>query len=441
MKQGLYNNFYRYLIDSFDKKQAALTYIESVNLTAKRNEAFSIFKEMGFPTRKYEEWKFTSLSAALKDELQLMIEHDHSLINTNRIHSLDAVHLVLVNGRFAPELSDALPEGITFYDTQATLAESRFADKISTLATEDDAPMLALNTAFFTEVSVLQIAAHAIVEKPVHVSHVFTVNDIAEFVPYRMLVIAEKHSEATIIETFHSDSLVHPLFVSYVCEQEVHESAVLHTHMINTLPENAYFVQHREVFQYRNSVLNNSNIALSDVTLLRNDLNFQLKDVGTETNLIGAYILTGDQHVDNHTLVDHQSPNCNTNEVYKGILLDTSHAVFNGKVFVRPDAQKTNAFQQNNNLLLSDQATVNSKPQLEIFADDVKCSHGSTIGQINEDALFYLQTRGIGEEAAKKLIMQSFIFDVILRIKIESLQDYVSDLLNKKLNTENLTVV
>jgi len=440
MKQGLYNKFYNYLTDRFEQKQSTVLPSEPAGLTEKRNKAFSVFKELGFPTRKNEEWKFTSLASALKDDLQWTIDHSHTVTNTNKIDNLEATHIVLVNGKYAPELSDALPDGISFYETSAALAEPRFAEKIASIATEEDSAMLALNTAFFTEISVFHVAANAVVEKPVHVSHVFTVNVHPEFIPYRMLIIAEQHSEATIIETYHSESVVHPLFISYVSEQDIHESAVLHTHMINTLCENTYFVQHREVLQARNSVVNNSNISLSEVSLLRNDLNFQLQGTGTETNLLGAYILTDSQHVDNHTLVDHQSPHCNTNEVYKGVLLDSSHAVFNGKVFVRQDAQKTNAFQQNNNLLLSDNATVNSKPQLEIFADDVKCSHGSTIGQMNDEALFYLQARGIGKDLAKKMIMQSFIFEVLDRLTIPALQDYTSELLFKKLQSENLTV-
>lgn len=440
MKQGLYNKFYEYLTARFEQKQSTVLPSEPTGLTQKRDQAFSVFKELGFPTRKNEEWKFTSLTGALKDDLQWTIDHNHTVGNTNKIENLEATHVVLVNGKYAPDLSDALPEGITFYDTAAALAEPRFAERIGTIATEEDSSMLALNTAFFTEVSVLHVAANAVVERPVHVSHVFTVNVQPEFIPYRMLIVAEKHSEATVIETYHSESVVLPLFISYVSEQDVHESAVLHTHMINTLCEHTYFVQHREVLQARNSTVNNSNISLSEVSLLRNDLNFRLQGSGTETNLLGAYILTDNQHVDNHTLVDHQSPHCNSNEVYKGVLLDGSHAVFNGKVFVRQDAQKTNAFQQNNNLLLSDNATVNSKPQLEIFADDVKCSHGSTIGQMNDEALFYLQSRGIGRESAKKIIMQSFVFEVLDRLTIPALQEYTSDLLFKKLQSENLTV-
>ncbi|HEY0898461.1 MAG TPA: SufD family Fe-S cluster assembly protein, partial [Sphingobacteriaceae bacterium] len=190
--------------------------------------------------------------------------------------------------------------------------------------------------------------------------------------------------------------------------------------------------------QHRNSVVNNMNISLGEASLVRNELNFRLKGSGTQTNLWGSYVTSGRQHVDNHTVVDHQQPHCNSSELYKGIMTDRSHAVFNGKVIVRPDAQKTNAFQQNNNILLSDQAAVDSKPQLEIFADDVKCSHGSTVGQLNEEALFYLRTRGIGEEMARRILVEAFVSEVHSRIPIPALKDYVLKLLKHKLQSENL---
>ena len=437
MEKGIFNNFYQYLTASFAGRQEVQRLSEPAWLTEKREAAFAVFSEKGLPSRKDEEWKYTNLDRFISHDFKLQGE-DHPVKLSLAMDELEASRLVIVNGKFQADLSDPLPDGMSFLEGSAALADPRFAGKIGSIATEDSG-ILAMNTAFFTDFSVLHVEAKAVIEKPVHLSHIYTGNTAAAFVPYRTLVIAEKLSEATVIESFHSDATA-PVLVSYVNEQQIDEGAVFHSHMINTLGQNVCFIQHREVYQFRNSVLNNSNISLSDNVLTRNDLNFRLKESNTETNLIGAYLVTGEQHVDNHTLVDHQMPNCNSSELYKGILQDRSRGVFNGKVYVRPDAQKTNAFQQNNNLLLSNEATVNSKPQLEIFADDVKCSHGSTVGQMNKEALFYLKSRGIGEETSRRLLMEAFIVDVLSQIEVPALRDYAEALLHKKLQTENLVI-
>lgn len=439
MNKGIFNNFYQYLNSSYPGFKSEHHAQEPEWLSAKRDAAFKLFSRKGIPSKKDEEWRFTNLERFLGFDYKFQTE---TLIDQipAELEGLEASRIVMINGRFAAELSDPLPEGLTFLDTQAALADERFADKLGSVAVDDQNAMLALNTAFFRECSVLHVAPKAVVDKPLHIAHYYTAHGEAAFIPYRTYVHAEKLSEATLIETFHSDA-GEPVYVSFVSEQRIEEGAVFHSHILNDLHDNIYFIQHREVLQFANSVLNNSNIAMGDTALVRNDMNFRLKESGTETNLIGGYLLTGEQHVDNHTLVDHQMPHCNSNELYKGILTDKSRAVFNGKVFVREDAQKTNAFQQNNNLLLSDLATVNSKPQLEIFADDVKCSHGSTVGQMNKEALFYLKARGIGEERASRLLMEAFLVDVISRIEIEALREYAEGLLHKKLQTESLVII
>jgi len=184
------------------------------------------------------------------------------------------------------------------------------------------------------------------------------------------------------------------------------------------------------VRQHRQSLYNNFTITLPGADLVRNDLQARLEEDHTETHLYGLYLAAGHQLVDNHTLVDHQKPNCHSNELYKGVLLEHATGVFNGKVFVHQEAQKTNAFQQNNNLVISNKATIDSKPQLEIFADDVKCSHGSTVGQFSEESLFYLRARGIGEEAAKGLLINAFAFDVTEKIRIPEVEAHVNELIS-----------
>jgi Fe-S cluster assembly protein SufD len=201
--------------------------------------------------------------------------------------------------------------------------------------------------------------------------------------------------------------------------------------MLQTAAAGARIIQQTTVHQQRQSLYNNFTITLPGADLVRNDLQTRLEEDHTETHLYGLYLAAGNQLVDNHTLVDHQKPHCLSNELYKGVLLEQSTGVFNGKVYVHQDAQKTNAFQQNNNLVISKKATIDSKPQLEIFADDVKCSHGSTVGQFSEDALFYLRARGIGEEAAKGLLINAFAFDVTEKIRIPEVEAHVNELISK----------
>ncbi len=423
------NKFYKYLTGRVD--QQTLNSMEGdSDFSEKRKAAWLFFKEQGLPTKKNEDWKFTNLHLKLSDVYNIELP-DIKIGRFPFIDSIDACRIVLVNGRLNKELSDELPEGITYLDTKDALSRAEVSKKVGSIANTYENGILALNMALFNQLHVLYVSPKAIVSRPVHVYHTYAEEGNSLFVPYRMLVVAGKQSEATLVESFHSD-IQHPFFVSYVSEQELDEAAIFHSHISNTAGPNVNLVHHREIVQQANSVLNNSNIMLGSATLIRNDINFRLKGSNSEANMIGAYVVSDNQHVDNHTIVDHQVPNCNTSELYKGILLDRSNAVFNGKVFVRPDAQKTNAFQQNNNLLLSDEATVDSKPQLEIFADDVKCSHGSTIGQMNKDALFYLKSRGIGDEAAKRLLMEAFIYDVLAQIEVEGIRTYSEALLEGK---------
>lgn len=439
MEKGIFNNFYKYLVEYFNERQPQNSTAESELLFAKRNAAFKIFEKEGFPSTKREEWKNTNLNRLLKDDFKIQVLDPSFQKISVDIEGLDTCRIVLINGQLEPELSHGIPEGVTFLNTKELLNDPAFVAKIGTIADDETDALLALNTAFFTNCYLVHVAENAVIEKPLHVTHIYTQHPEAAFVSYRMLVVAEKVSEATVIETFHSYT-DNPVFVSYVSEQQIAESAVYHTHVINALGENVNFVHHREVIQATRSVLNNSNIILGSAAFTRNDLNFRLQGSGTETNLLGTYIVNGNQHVDNHTIVDHQMPHCNSSELYRGILFDKGHAVFNGKIFVRPDAQKTNAFQQNNNMLLSDRAVVDSRPQLEIFADDVKCSHGSTVGQMNEEALFYLKSRGISEETAHRLLIEAFTYDVHSQINIEELRQYIATLLNMKLQKENLEV-
>ncbi|MDP4255615.1 MAG: SufD family Fe-S cluster assembly protein, partial [Bacteroidota bacterium] len=196
-------------------------------------------------------------------------------------------------------------------------------------------------------------------------------------------------------------------------------------------------IQHTTVRQKRQSLYNNFTVTLPGSELVRNELHVRMEEEYSESHLYGLYLTGGRQLVDNHTLVDHQKPSCQSNELYKGVLLDQSTGIFNGKIYVHKDAQKTNAFQQNNNLVIGDKATIDSKPQLEIFADDVKCSHGSTVGQFSEEALFYLRSRGIGEQTAKGLLINAFAFDVTEKIRTPALRSHINHLIGDHIPAVN----
>jgi len=248
------------------------------------------------------------------------------------------------------------------------------------------------------------------------------------FFQTRNLIVLEKNAEAQIVETFVTEEGSSKTFANTVTEIVVDENAKLEHYYLQQARSQSSFNNHTEIIQRKYSLYNNYNCTFPGASFVRNTINVRMDDPNIESHLYGITLLADNQLVDNHTVVDHMEPHGESYEWYKNILQDSSTAVFNGKIFVRLDAQKTNAFQQNNNMLLSGNATINTKPQLEIFADDVKCSHGCTIGQFNEDAKFYLQARGIGEEQARTLLVHAFAFDVTERFKNESIRDHVNHL-------------
>jgi len=286
-----------------------------------------------------------------------------------------------------------------------------------------------LNTALFTDGLFVRVKEGAVVEKPLHVVHVFT-SDRNLLIQPRHVLVAGKNSEASIVESVVSAAGEVKLWVNSLTEIFVQTDARLDHVVLQTAGEGVRLVQHTTVRQQKQSLYNNYTFTLPGAELVRNDLQARLEEDHTETHLYGLYLAAGGQLVDNHTLVDHQKPNCFSNELYKGVLLEKSTGVFNGKVYVHQDAQKTNAFQQNNNLVISKQATIDSKPELEIYADDVKCSHGSTVGQFSEEALFYLRARGLGEETAKALLITAFAFDVTEKLRNEAVEAYVNELIS-----------
>ncbi|PZF71822.1 Fe-S cluster assembly protein SufD [Taibaiella soli] len=399
-----------------------------------REAAFNTFTELGFPTIKREDWKYTNVLPFLKEEFQ--VEQLHSVafpatISDESIAGLDAHIIVLQNGRLtnAPKIKGVkiatINDAVDLGGAEEYLAKSIPVEKH---------PFAALNTALFEDGIVIEIEKNVQVDKPLHIIHTYNSLEAA-FVQPRILVISHKHSHADIIETTKVLSN-YTLFSNSVTEVYVKENAQLNHYVLQSEPATSRFVSFRQATQEKDSLYNNYTFTMPGAALVRNNLIAALKGTNVETHMFGLYLASDNQLIDNHTSVEHQQPNCFSNELYKGVLKDTSKAIFSGRIHVFQDAQKTNAFQQNNNLLLSDKATVDSKPQLEIYADDVKCSHGSTAGSFNKESLFYLQSRGIGEATARNMLVAAFAFDVTSKVKIPALRAHIEHLIEHNL-TEN----
>jgi Fe-S cluster assembly protein SufD len=381
-----------------------------------RLSAFHRFQLLGFPTIKNEDWKYTNITRFLKEEYALeapLVNAPAPLLAQAAIPDLDCYRVVLVNGIWDGEITGGtLPGGIDI---------KRMADAgqdIRSHATEDwkNLHFANLNTALFTDGLFIGVDENKAIDKPLHIVHLYTADRNVLVNPRHMLMV-KRNAELAVIESTLSVDGEPNIWVNSLTELFLEADAKLDHVNLQIAGKNARLVQHTTVHQKKQSLYNNYTITLPGASLVRNDLQARLEEDHTETHLYGLYLTAGDQLVDNHTLVDHQKPHCFSNELYKGVLLEQSTGVFNGKVYVHRDAQKTNAFQQNNNLVISKKATIDSKPELEIFADDVKCSHGSTVGQFSEEALFYLRSRGIGEAAARALLINAFAFDVTDKIK------------------------
>ena len=397
-----------------------------------REKGFKNFKRLGFPTRRNEEWKYTNITPYLQekystDSVEVSTIHDE-LAAKAQIPHLAAYQLVLINGRLHTE-NISLPSFIKVQAISEAQKDAAFGQYFSKGTDVEEFPFSALNTALFTDGLFIEIAANEVLDKPLHVIHIFTGGNDNLFVQPRHLIVVRKSANLNLIESVVSQTSSSKIFVNSLTEVFLEENAVCDHYVLQTAESGTRLVTATEVSQLRHSVYSNYTFSLPSADIIRNNLHMSLDDKDTETHLFGLYLGAGKQLIDNHSLVNHKMPNCNSNEIYKGVLTENSVGVFNGKIYVQPDAQKTNAFQKNNNLLLSDTASVNSKPQLEIFADDVKCSHGSTVGQLSKEAMFYLQSRGIGEQKAKALLVKAFLFDVTEKIKIPELEEYVNHLI------------
>ncbi|MDR3711268.1 MAG: Fe-S cluster assembly protein SufD [Puia sp.] len=442
---------YGELENGFDTLIAAAGRAKEGNEVLKgRKTAFHTFTERGFPTIKNEDWKYTNITRFLKDDFAIQTPPanpstglnayvhpepvDHALVAGAGIESLDCYQLTLVNGNLlsADGASHRLPEGIRLITIAEAVQDPGLAACFGHSEESEKYHFTALNAALFSNGLFIEVKAGFSLDKPLHIIHVFT-SGYNLLVQPRHRIVVNRNASVTIIESVVGSVPEAKLFVNSLTEIVLEADSKMDHYLVEMAGVNSRLVQHTMVSQKKNSVYNNYTFCLQRSDLLRNELHVLLNEEHTETNLYGLYLASGNQLVDNHTFVEHRKPNCYSNELYKGVLSEQSSGVFNGKIHVYKDAQKTNAFQQNNNLLMGRKATVDSKPQLEIYADDVKCSHGSTVGQFSDEALFYLRARGIGEETAKGLLINAFAFDVTEKIKIPELEAHVNKLISGRI--------
>ncbi len=429
-KTTIDTNLTSILQEEFKKAESKRT---NIVLGDKQKIAFQDFEKTGFPSVKNEEWKYTNLLSLLKENFNpapttSLTKQDISA----HLYNIEANNLVFVNGIFSKELSTILSpsselEITELKDADKSITSTYFARK--TYSSADGLSLL--NTAFAENGLFVLVKKNKTPKFPV-ILYNFTDSRLGNVLAQpRTLVVLEENAQASIVEIFHTLG-TNTSFVNSLTELVLKQDANLDYYKIQDDTENSYHVGSTEILHEAKSISSSTTITIGGA-ITRNNLNITLNAEFCEAHMNGLYMLKGTQHVDNHTIADHAKPNCYSNELYKGIMDEKSTGVFNGKIFVKPDAQKTNAFQSNKNVLISKEATVNTKPQLEIYADDVKCSHGATTGQLDEEALFYLRSRGIGEAQSKRLLLHAFANDVIERIKIVPLREILSTKMEERL--------
>jgi len=423
--------------ENYLQEFAAFSPLYGNTFTALRKSSMEAFKQHGFPGQKHEEWKYFNLAPLLQERFTIATASVKSNITREmvaryKVAGENAIMLVFVNGIFRPDLSDT-DKNKTI--TAGSILNHETEDFIGKSGDVNEEPFLALNNAFFSDGACIRIPAGARVENPVHILHLndSRTEQTASFP--RNLIIAEKNSKAQVIATYHSLTPDKHSFCNAVTELFLNPGSFLELDIKQNEEASSFHIGQVYASLQRDCTFDICTVTLGG-GMVRNNLLIRLNDTNCTAHLNGLTLAGGNQVVDHHTVVDHASPGCYSNQLYKGIFDGHAHGVFNGKILVRRDAQKTNAYQSNKTVLLSHDAVMNAKPQLEIFADDVKCSHGATTGQLDEDALFYFRARGIGEQDAKALLNFAFASDVIQKINNDSMKENVLKLLSEKLHAQ-----
>ncbi len=424
----------------FDEKQDDLFRNDTENISSLRKEAIDRFREVGFPDTGLENWRNTDLGKALgKDYIQESEPENKKVAAADlfecKVHDFDTSIVSLLNGWHV--YSDAplkvFPDGTIIGSLHEAIRSypdifTRFYGKIFNL---EQSGLTALNTALAQDGVFIYVPDGVEVGKPVQMINIINQNS---FIQNRNLIVLGKNARLTFVQC--DDSINHSAsFTNSVTEVFIDDYASLDHYKLQNLNDNSSLVNSTFFHLEANSHLSTNSITLNG-GLIRNNVNVKLNGQHSEADVFGVYLMDKHQHVDNQVFIDHAVSDCYSNELYKGILDENASAVFNGYIMVRKDAQKTNAYQNNKNILLTDTAKVNTKPFLEIYADDVKCSHGATVGQLDKEAMFYLRSRGINKHDARMLLMYAFAADVINKINIEALKTRIDDMVKKRLRGE-----
>ncbi len=425
-------------ISAFEVNQGQALNGTNASIAQQREDAIERFAELGIPDNNLEAWKYTNISKTIDRPYTLPLSPeppsvDPSDIAPFLIDDLDAHRVVLVNGRVDESLSDIgeLPPGVVVSSLAQAGADhpNVVEEHYGQYADAENEALTALNTAFVQDGAFVYVPSGTIVEKPIFFLHV-TAGQEDLFLQPRHLFVVEDGAIARIIETQHSLTDTHT-FTNTVGEAFVGERANLEHYLVQDEGPMASQVHTRAGQQKDDSVYTTDTVTFSG-EVIRNNANIEADGSFCESNLYGLCIGKDDMHVDNHTRMDHVQPDCNSNELYKHVLNDESTAVFNGKVFVSRGSQRIDAYQQNDTIVLTNEANIYTKPELEIYADDVVCSHGATTGQVDEEGVFYLRSRGLSERRARILMLQAFTDEVLSEFKIDALRDYITDKIRRR---------
>ncbi|MDH5368081.1 MAG: Fe-S cluster assembly protein SufD [Cyclobacteriaceae bacterium] len=442
MSHQVDKNINQLFIDKFSDFENQLNGQKALPIHDLRKKALIKFKELGIPNT-HEEYKYTNFKKALSKNFtfnQLFKNNDDASISQSDylINELEGNVLVFINGQFSEDASHFNNNEIDIKPLTKAYSENPNAitKHFGNLYKDNEDSYALLNSTFCNNGVFAQIGKNKIVNTPIIIYNISDASKDEAISFPRNLIIAESGSQSSVIEVFSTIGEKNS-FSNAVNEITIDENAILNYYKILDETEHVYHIGLTQASQKKNSTINAHSYTFGG-GIIRNNLHIEQEGENCTTNMFGLYLLNGNSHVDNHTEVDHKKPNSYSNELYKGILDEKSTGVFNGKIFVRKEAQKTNAFQSNKNILLTDEATVNSKPQLEIWADDVKCSHGCTTGQMDEEALFYLRSRGIDKDKARAMLLYAFSIDVLKNVTIEPLKKYLDHIIALRFNQNEL---
>ncbi len=399
--------------------------------------AYERYRKLGLPHKKHEDYKYFPVYKFFPENPSMRgngkADVPEDMLNSIKVDDKKGIHLVFLNGNFSEKHSDTthIAEGVEF-DLIRDLSDKKkkeiFSGVFETQNINKDA-FVELNSAFLDKGFVIRFNHDN--PPPVYCYYISSKTVQEQVMNFRAVLIVEKDRRADFSEIYFSKE-EQGGFENYLTEIFADRGAKVNSYRIQDKAAEEIHVNNTQIYQKESSNVNTFNFIVSGKKL-RNNLNFILDEELCESHLYGVYHVINDDLIDNHTTVDHKKPNCFSNENYKGILDNNGKGVFNGKIYVRPNAQKTNAFQSNKNIVLTDTASINTKPQLEIWADDVKCSHGATTGQIDEEQMFYLRSRGLDEQTAKALLLHAFAFEIVEKIDLEPFRNYIGQIINKRL--------